>query len=328
MPCSYESAIGKWCTERELMGSVQPYTAKKSAQKASLLVPFIGDDDVSRIEPSAIKAGLIELGRTGGRSSAGLASASLRAVHLAGTQVLNWAIASGLANTNPFSSVPRPRARYRTANFLTQEQAAGIAGKAEAELRAAMAKGEITEASFALAVCIAVATGMRRGEVFALEWDAFDEQRLRIRVSKAVKPDGTVGSPKSSSGVRSIAIGGELAGIMRVVRLWHENVLPARRWSQAKHVISGKDGERASMNAFEHWWRGWADENGFEGLRFHELRHTHATLLIAGGVDVKTVQARLGHSSADITMSVYAHAIPMADCAAAVALDASLFGGD
>ena len=81
----------------------------------------------------------------------------------------------------------------------------------------------------------------------------------------------------------------------------------------------------ASMNTFEHWWRRWADANGYKGLRFHELRHTHATLLIAGGTDVKTVQMRLGHASAEVTMSCYAHAIPLSDTTAAKALDAELF---
>ena len=80
------------------------------------------------------------------------------------------------------------------------------------------------------------------------------------------------------------------------------------------------------MNVFEHWWRTWADENGWEGLRFHDLRHTHATLLISGGTDVKTVQMRLGHSSAEITMSCYAHAIPLSDANAAESIDSSLFG--
>lgn len=69
----------------------------------------------------------------------------------------------------------------------------------------------------------------------------------------------------------------------------------------------------------------WADRGGWKGLRFHELRHTHATILIADGVDVKTVQTRLGHSSAVVTMTCYAHAIPLSDGAAAEALDASLF---
>ena len=85
------------------------------------------------------------------------------------------------------------------------------------------------------------------------------------------------------------------------------------------------EGERASLNAFEHWWRSWADKGGWKGLRFHELRHTHATLLISNGTDVKTVQMRLGHSSAEVTMSCYAHALPMADGSAATLLDSTLF---
>lgn len=61
----------------------------------------------------------------------------------------------------------------------------------------------------------------------------------------------------------------------------------------------------------------WREKHGFSGLKFHELRHTHATLLIADGMDFKTVQHRLGHSSATVTMDIYAHAIQSLDVEAA-----------
>lgn len=71
------------------------------------------------------------------------------------------------------------------------------------------------------------------------------------------------------------------------------------------------------IDNFEHWWGVWRKEHGFEGLKFHELRHTQATQLLANGVDVKTVQTRLGHANASITLGWYAHAIPEKDHEAA-----------
>ena len=80
------------------------------------------------------------------------------------------------------------------------------------------------------------------------------------------------------------------------------------------------------IDNFEHWWSVWRKEHGFEGLKFHELRHTLATQLLANGVDVKTVQTRLGHANASITLGWYAHAIPQKDHEAADLLGSILSG--
>ncbi|MEF9877688.1 MAG: tyrosine-type recombinase/integrase, partial [Gordonibacter sp.] len=63
----------------------------------------------------------------------------------------------------------------------------------------------------------------------------------------------------------------------------------------------------------ERWWRQFRTRFGFDNLKFHELRHTQATQLLANGVDVKAVQTRLGHSNASLTLNWYAHAIPEND---------------
>lgn len=61
-------------------------------------------------------------------------------------------------------------------------------------------------------------------------------------------------------------------------------------------------GELCRIDNFEHWWSKRLTEHGFDGLKFHELRHTQATMLLGAGVDVKTVQTRLGHASRSITL--------------------------
>jgi integrase len=323
---TYNSAIDQWEKERVLMGYVQPYSAKKAAQKARLFSPWIGETSIKKIDSAAIREALIALGATGGRKQCGLSSATLRAAHLAGTQVIDWAIKQGRAVLNPFHEIPRPKANYRQSQFLSQTQASKLASKMNKLAKAAMRSNNLLETSFTLAVCIAVATGLRRGEIFALDWQHINLEAKRISVAHAVKGDGTIGRPKSASGIRNVAIGKSLAKLLTDVNQWQNALLSREAWHQADYVICNSEGGRASMNVFEHWWRKWADENGYTGLRFHELRHTHATLLIAGGADVKTVQMRLGHSSAEITMSCYAHAIPLSDGAAASSLDVSLFG--
>ena len=322
----YSEAVAAWAEEREKLRYVQPYTAARSKQKAMLLSPWIGNKNIDRIEASDILYALAELGSCGGRTGEGLSSATLRAAHLAGSQAMQWAVEHGNAHSNPFADVRRPKANYRQSRFLTQREATELAMKVARNAEAYMMLDDVRHASFCIAVCIALATGLRRGEVFALQWDDVDADRLRMGVSKAIKADGSLGNPKSVAGVRSVAIGKKLMKLLERARKWQAGVLPSDgATGSSKHIICDETGARASMNAFEHWWRSWADKHGFDGLRFHELRHTHATLLIADGVDVKTVQMRLGHSSAVVTMSCYAHAIPLSDGAAAETLDAALF---
>ena len=323
---TYAATIDSWETERKLLGYVQPHTAKKAAEKARLLLPWLGETKLDKIDSATIKLALIELGQHGGKAGKGLSSSTLRAVHLAGAQAIDWAIENGLKNANPFKRVARPKANHAPTQFLLPDQAARLASIMAEQMKAKLDEGKIQQASFALAVCIALATGMRRGEIFATEWSDIDSNRRRISISKAIKADGKLGNPKSESSVRSVAIGSNLLQLLKKMRAWQEENLPKKSWSQNNCVLCNNRGERANMNTFEHWWRAWADANGWPGLRFHDLRHSHATILIANGVDVKTTQMRLGHSSAEITLSIYAHAIPLADNAAAASMDVDLFG--
>lgn len=325
-PISYGEVVQEWTEERELLGIVQPYTAQKAGQKATLFNPWLKNVPLEEVCPTVIRSAILDLRQHGGRLKKGLSSTTLRSAHLAGKQAFDWAIERGYASKNPFDLVERPKASYRQARFLTLGQATMLSSQLVSEMKKAMDREDSRLSSFALAACIALATGMRRGEIFALDWSCCNFKTLRINVSRAVKGDGSIGSPKSMAGIRSVAVGNRLMCLMQEIRTWRESAISLDSSSENRLVICNEEGHRANLNIFEHWWRNWADSNGWEGLRFHDLRHTHATLLIAGGTDVKTVQTRLGHSSADITMSCYAHAIPLSDTKAAETIDSSLFG--
>ncbi len=90
-----------------------------------------------------------------------------------------------------------------------------------------------------------------------------------------------------------VAIGANLVGLLGEARKAQRSLGPERADDSSRPVICSDGGGVASLSTFEHWWRRWADGLGHEGLRFHDLSHT--TILIASGVDVKTVQMRLGH---------------------------------
>lgn len=321
---TYAQAVDDWADSRITLETVQPYTAKKSAEKARLFVPFIGNQDVDEISPCDIEQAIIVLKRGGGRRGQGLSSTTLRAAHLGGTQAVDWAIAHGMAHENPFKLVERPKAAKTVARSLDEAQAGQLALFTRQTLEESMNADDLKRTSFCVAVLLAIGTGMRRGEIFGLEWTDYDG--LTLSIKRSLKPDKRIGEPKTQAGVRRVSIGANIAQLLDSFKAWQSPKIPVRKWNDPAPVMSNATGERLSMDAFEHWWAKFRDDAGFCGLKFHELRHTHASLLIASGTDVKTVQGRLGHSSADITMNIYAHALPRNDVQAAQSID-KLFGG-
>lgn len=178
------------------------------------------------------------------------------------------------------------------------------------------------------AVRIGLATGMRRGEVFALTWDDVDLDAGTIRVRHNVTYQDVIKTPKTDSGIRTIAIDPATIAHLSIWKERQAEELPKICVKQTDEtpVCCSSTGGRIRIDNFSHWWGNWRKEHGFPGLKFHELRHTQATLLLANGVDVKTVQTRLGHASASITLDWYAHAIPQNDHAAADMLGNLLAG--
>lgn len=321
---TFAESVDMWEQARVALGTVQPYTAMRSAQKARAFVPFFGDVELDEITPADVEAAIAALRSDGGRRGQGLSGTTLRAAHLGARQAVDYAVTHGHAKQNPFSKVPRPRADRSRARFLEREQFNALSTYTRDRLRRGMDARRLSESSFCVAVLLAMGTGMRRGEIFGLEWPDYDGNTISIR--RSVKPDGTIGEPKTQSGIRRIAVGEATSSMLCEFRVFQAPLVPKAKWDEPTPIMADGNGKRLSMNTFEHWWDRFRRAAGFEGLKFHELRHTHASLLIASGTDVKTVQGRLGHSSADITMNIYAHALPRNDAQAAQLIDAMLGG--
>lgn len=196
------------------------------------------------------------------------------------------------------------------------------------------------------AVRIGLVTGMRKGEVLGLTWRAVDLEAGKLSVNQQFTQDKSLKKPKSKAGNRILSIDENTVCYLVRWRKEQSLILEMRGIKQSLDtpVVNSENGEFQDPRAFSRWFRDFCVDNGFgeykdtgvyrdsqgkyggwrrtrksgyEGLCFHELRHTQATLLIGSKCDIKTVQHRLGHSDIETTLNIYAHAIDANDEAAA-----------
>ena len=326
---TYDECVDAWERSRVALGEVEEHTARHSAMEARRLSPYIGGKQVEEITVSNIEDAIVSLkerGNKGRHPGRGLSAASLRKAHMYGQAAVKWAMLHDMAALDPFERTSRPKGRQAETVSLDAAQAEQLHRDTLMELNSCM-YGVVTprkakDAACCMFVLLALATGARRGELLALRWTNVDESSIRIR--EAVKASGRIGSTKTRQGMRNVSIGVRTAGLLAAYREWQELFLED---SDAEFVLATFGGRPLTGNQVEHWWKGFREAVGLPGTKIHSLRHTHATLLIAGGEDVKTVQARLGHSSAVMTLDVYSHALPSKDAGAADFIESKLTGG-
>lgn len=184
-------------------------------------------------------------------------------------------------------------------------------------------------------VILALFTGMRLGEILALKEQRIDLDAKVIKVREALEDTKRFGirfkKPKSAAGERDITLP------TIVVEALHEH----RRKLMELRMKLGlgkpgrddlifpnlKDGGPIHPSTLSAEWAAFANQAGMPEITFHALRHTHASQLIAGGVDLVTISKRLGHSKPNITLAIYAHMFARDDSKAAAAIDAALNSG-
>lgn len=148
--------------------------------------------------------------------------------------------------------------------------------------------------------------------MFGLCWGSVDLNQPCIKVRQSLTVHGEVKPPKSKAGLRTVTIDATTAEHLRQwkQRQAVELLKLGIRQGEETSVCCSAVGGFVEMHNFECWWKAFRERYGFDGLMFHELRHTQVAQLLASGVDVKTVQTRLGHADASLTLNQHAHAIP------------------
>jgi integrase len=175
-----------------------------------------------------------------------------------------------------------------------------------------------------LLASLALATGMRRNEMLALRWRDVDLDAGRLTIEQSLEQTRVHGirikAPKTRKGRRTISLPASTVTELR--GHWREQQeqrlsLGAGKSPPDSPVLATFDGKPQSPNAVTKAWPVAMAAIGMSGVTLHSLRHTHASMLIASGMDVLTVSRRLGHGSPTITLRVYGHLIHGTDDRAA-----------
>ena len=220
----------------------------------------------------------------------GLSTRVVRGIHTLLNNCLEQAVAERLLLANPAKGCHLPKLEKREMKILPEDKIGPYL--AEAERRGLLA-----------AFYLELTTGLRRGELLALLWTDLDVENMTISVSKQVNRingELVVSQPKTPNSIRKLAIP------QRAVELLVEE--------HAKHphspylFVSPKTGTMFDPDSFRHTHEKILKAIGAEHIRFHDLRHTFATLSLKYGVDVKTLSGALGHYDAGFTLSTYTHA--------------------
>lgn len=224
------------------------------------------------------------------------------------SSIMRSAIADRIITTNPCASVRLPRDEHTRIVPLTVAQVHAIAERIHPHYKAL--------------VLLGAATGLRSGELRGLTVDRlqFDGDRLRIRVDRQLLSHvPTWGPPKTPTSDRTVIVGADSATALRD---------HLARWPPGPHglVFTGLGGKALSRSAVARAWNAAAagmDVRPRSGL--HDLRHFHASMLIAGGLSVIAVADRLGHKDATETLNTYSHLWPDDETKAITAVEVTLW---
>lgn len=284
---------------------VRPSTlARYSGLVQKHVAPYIGGLQLRKVTPLVLQRLYSQLEKDG-------ASPRTRElVHVVLHAAFKHARRVNLLRENPADLVDKPRAPKRSMRALSREEAAALLGAA---------KGDRLEALYVLAVTL----GLRQGELLALRWEDVDLRQGTLTVrhtQQELNGRLLVSEPKTAASRRTIPLPG------RVKTALHEH----RKRMLAEGLRSewvfcdtrGGPLRRSNLTRRSFWPL--LERAGLPRIRFHDLRHTAATLLLEQGVPLKTVQALLGHSTIAVTADTYAHVTPAMERQAVAAMDAIL----
>jgi integrase len=232
------------------------------------------------------------------------------------SEALDKAVTWKLRTHNPAKGVTPPTVPSRELTPIDEVEAAWLITVAEGT-------------RLYIPIILAVAAGLRRGEILALRWVDIDLDHGTLRVRRALEESTagvTVKEPKSRSGRRPVAMPALLVEALRKHKAQQEEFRNAlgTDYQDLDLVCCVEDGSIWKPSAFTSAYRDLLRRRKLSGPNFHALRHAHVSHLLDHGVDIKVISQRLGHSRASFTMDVYAHLMPGQDEEAANRTDAGL----
>jgi integrase len=293
---------------------VSPKTRERYAQLIkNQIKPNIGQLRLQKLRPvhlTELYASLLK---------ANLAPRTVNHVHRLLHKALKQAGTWELLKQNVTTLVDPPSIQSAEVVILTQEQVATVLSRVEGRTLRPI-------------VLLALATGARRGELLALRIGDFDPNAQTIRIERSLeqtKAGLRIKAPKTKHGRRTISLPPSVVAALKahLLRLHELRLsLGLGRAGNDDLLFPRFDGNIRSPHWLTQKFALLMDALKIPGVTFHSLRHTHASQLIASGMDVLTISRRLGHGSPTITLSVYGHLFSNTDARAAEIMESTFAG--
>ncbi|MFC2053502.1 tyrosine-type recombinase/integrase [Chloroflexota bacterium] len=233
----------------------------------------------------------------------GLSERTVELIYAVLRRSLNQGLQQGLIGRNPVLAVTKPKPKRKEMQTLTDTQ-----------VRTLLLNTKGTR--FEVLYQLAVTTGLRKGEILGIRWSDLDWSKRRLHIQRQllrIPNQGLIFSePKSQTGRRVVVLGAAtLEKLHDHLNLQQrERILAGERWKENDLIFPSTIGTPMEPRNLIRHFKKTLKESGLPAIRFHDLRHTSATLQLQQGINPKIVQERLGHSSISLTLDTYSHVLP------------------
>jgi len=259
--------------------------------------PYLGEMKLIELRPTMVKQ-LYSM-----KEEMGLGQRTILLIHCVLHCALNQAVKEDLIFRNPLDAVIRPRFVKKEMKFLNENQVISF-------LMAA--KGTRLEALFK----VAITSGLREGEILGLKWSDLNWETHQLSIQRQLQRIPQVGlvmaEPKSASGKRLIMLGPDTIHALRSHsnNQYIDQQFAGDRWQNNDLIFPSKLGTPYDPGNLIKEFKKLLKVANLPDMRFHDLRHTAASLMLRLGVPAKVVQERLGHSDISLTLNTYSHISP------------------
>ncbi|CAO4172973.1 Site-specific integrase [Methylorubrum populi] len=304
------------------LAHIQPNVGPRTYERYTELVrktivPLLGTVVVTRLLPEHISSAYVKALSSGRRDgSGGLSPQTVHHTHRVLHQALSLAVRWRILARNPAAFVNPPRVERAKINAYDSQETAAL-----------LEHFRLTR--MYVPVLLAVMCGLRRGEITALRWRSVDLAAQQIAVERSTEQTkrGTRDKDVKNNRGRRVAIPSFVANELLRHRVKQSNELGkiGIQLNDSHFIYSQVCGEPIQPNSLTHEFRRILSlSTELPRIRFHDLRHSHATQMLLQGVHPKVAQERLGHSSIAITLDLYSHVLPGMQEDAAAKVDAAL----
>jgi len=278
--------------------SVRPKTYMQYRQIVEQHInPLLGKIKLNNLKPEMIQVAYNK------ETDSGSGIRTVRLIHSVLHCALNYAVETGLLYRNPSAFVKRPKLKKIEMKVLDENQARTLLISAKGNRLEALYKLELT-------------TGLRQGEILGLKWSDLDWETHQLNIQRQLQRISGVGlmftEPKSTAGRRMILLGSDTIASLKAhsSRQYLERSFIGESWQENDLIFPCSKGSPLDPRNLFRQFKLLLKKANLPDIRFHDLRHTAATLMLKQGVSVKVVQERLGHADASMTLNVYSHVTP------------------